>query len=184
MPPVITPFPSALLVTVTSVSLPVMLITGEPSFSASSVKPAKSNVRDVSIVIFSFTLRNSVIVFPIAGSVLIAVIASAKDVNCVSPMVAAYSTSLGFPPSLPPSPSVGAGLLSLSLPLPPSPLIGAGLLSLSLVSPPPTVGVKVSSLPFCSSPEGVGVPSVPEGGAVSLFCPPSSVCLLVLLFRC
>ena len=75
-------------------------------------------------------------------------------------MVAACFTSpvvsLSLPPSLPPSP------LEVALPSPFS------------VSPPPTVGVKVSPLPFCSSPEGVEVPSVPEVGAVWVFCPPFS----------
>ena len=67
--------------------------------------------------------------------------------------------------------------LSLSLPLPPSPSVGVVLPSPSLASPPLTgvgKGVKVSFSPFCSSPEGAGVLVVPEGGAVSVFCPPFS----------
>lgn len=79
-----------------------------------------------------------------------AFIASFKVSYFSSPIFAACFTSpvvsLSLPPSLPPSP------LEVALPSPFS------------VSPPPTVGVKVSPLPFCSSPEGVGVPSVPEGG--------------------
>ena len=48
----------------------------------------------------------------------------------------------------------------------------------SFVASPPLTGAskgfKVSSLPFCPSPEEVEVPVVPEGGAVSVFYPPFS----------
>lgn len=64
-------------------------------------------------------------------------------------MVAACFTSPVVSPVFPPSPLVGVVL--------PSPVP-------SLDPPPPTVGVKVSPLPFCSSPEGVEVPVVSEGG--------------------
>ena len=81
-----------------------------------------------------------------------AAIAACSVSYCVPSMVAACFTSPVVSLPLPPSPSIGAGLLS---PVP------------SLDSPPLTgasKGFKASFPPFCSSPEEVEVPVVSEGG--------------------
>ena len=166
MPPVITPFPSALLVTVTSVSLPVM-VTTESSPKPVKVFPFKSSVIDLLILMFSVTSFASTTVSPFSAFS----IAFSSVSYCVPLMVAACFTS----------PVVSPLLSSLFSSLPSE---GVVLPAPSSVPPPPTVGVKVSSLPFCPSPEGVGVPSVPEGGAVGYSVRLPQVCLLVLFLRC
>ena len=136
------------------------MVTTESSPKPVKVFPFKSSVIDLLILMFSVTSFASTTVSPFSA----ASIASCNVSYCVPSMVAACFTS---------------PVVSLPLPpvFPPSPLVGVVLPSPFSDSPPLTgVGkdVKISFPSFCPSPEGVGVPSVPEGGAVWGFCPPLS----------